>query len=59
MKVEGQVKFADVIEVLERACTRVQLQYGLITERSIPTPAEPSLFLHGELIYTREIFMKQ
>jgi biopolymer transport protein ExbD len=53
VKVEGQVQFADVIRVLDRASSRVQLQYGLITERSTPTPAEPSLFMHGEFIYTQ------
>ena len=53
VKVEGQVKFGDVIEVLDRASSRVQLQYGLITELSTPTPAEPSLFMRGESIYTQ------
>lgn len=53
VKVEGQVRLGDVIEVLDRASSRVQLQYGLITERSTPTPAEPCLFMHGELIYTQ------
>lgn len=53
VKVEGQVKFGDVIEVLDRASSRVQLQYGLITESSTPTPAEPSLFMHSKVIYTQ------
>ncbi len=53
VKVEGQVEFGDVIEVLDRASSRVQLQYGLLTELSTPTPAEPSLFMHGEPIYTQ------
>jgi hypothetical protein len=52
VKVEGQVKFADVVDVLDRASARVKLQYGLMTERSTPKPAEPSLFMRGESIYT-------
>ena len=56
VKVEGQVKFGDVIEVLDRASSRVQLQYGLITEGSTPTPAEPSLFMYGKSIYTQYFF---
>jgi hypothetical protein len=54
--VEGQVEFGDVIEVLDRASSRVQLQYGLITEGSTPTPAEPSLFMYGKSIYTQYVF---
>jgi len=53
VNVEGHVKFGDVIEALDRASSRIQLQYGLITERSTPTPAEPSLFMYGKLIYTQ------
>jgi biopolymer transport protein ExbD len=53
VKVDGQVKFADMIDVLDRASSRVTLQYGLITERSTPTPSEPSLFMHDKLIYTQ------
>lgn len=50
VKVEGPVTFGDVIEVLGRASFLVRLQYGLITERSSPTPSEPSLFMQGELV---------
>jgi biopolymer transport protein ExbD len=53
VRVEGQVEFGDVIEVLDRASSGVQLQYGLMTERSTPTPAEPCLFMGGELIFTQ------
>ncbi len=53
VKVEGRVEFADVIDVLDRASSRVKLQYGLMTERSTPTPAEPSLFMDGKFIYTQ------
>jgi hypothetical protein len=53
VKVEGQIEFADVIDVLDRASSRVKLQYGLMTERSTPTPAEPSLFMDGKFIYTQ------
>jgi biopolymer transport protein ExbD len=53
VKVEGQVKFADVLDVLNSASSGVKLQYGLITERSTPTPAEPSLFMRGKFVYTQ------
>ena len=53
VKVEGQVELADVIDVLDRASSQVKLQYGLMTERSTPIPAEPSLFMEGKLIYTQ------
>ena len=56
VKVEGPVMFADVIEVLQRASSHVPLQYALITAGSTPTPAEPSLFMHGEAIYTQYVF---
>ena len=53
VRVDGQVEFRDVIDALDRASSRVQLQYGLITESSAPTSAEPSLFMDGNLIYTQ------
>jgi hypothetical protein len=59
VKVEGQVDLGAVIQVLDRASSQVRLQYGLITETTTPTPAEPSLFMSGKLIYTQEIFMPQ
>src|SRR3954469_16897181 len=45
VRVEGQVGFGDVIEALDRASSQVRLRYGLMTERSEPSPAEPSLFM--------------
>lgn len=56
MKVEGQVEFGDVVEVLDRAISQAPLRFGLITERSTPNPAEPSLFMNGKLIYTQCCF---
>lgn len=56
VKVEGPVMFADVIDVLQRASSHVPLQFALITARSTPTPAEPSLFMRGEAIYTQYVF---
>lgn len=53
VKVEGSVTFGDVMEVLDRASSRVRLKYGLITGRSSPTLSEPSLFMQGELVYTQ------
>jgi hypothetical protein len=53
VRVEGQVDFRDVIDALKQAPSRVQLQYGIITERSAPTVDEPSLFLNDNLIYTQ------
>jgi len=53
VRVEGQVEFRDLIEALDRASSRVRLRYGLITERSEPTPDEPSLFMDGQCIYTQ------
>jgi hypothetical protein len=53
VKIEGLIEFRDVIEALDRASSRVHLQYGLMTEGSTPTPAEPSLFMDGKLIYTQ------
>jgi hypothetical protein len=41
VRVEGQVEFGDVVEALDRASSRVQLRFGLMTERTTPTPAEP------------------
>ena len=53
VRVEGQVAFGDVIEALDRASSQVRLRYGLMTEHSEPTPAEPSLFMEGRFIYTQ------
>ena len=53
VKVEGPVTFGDLTEVLDRASSLVRLKYGLITERSSPTPYEPSLFMQGQLVYTQ------
>ncbi len=53
VRVEGQVAFKDVIEALDRASSQVRLRYGLMTEHSEPTPAEPSLFMEGKFIYTQ------
>lgn len=53
VRVEGQVEFREVIEALDRASSRVRLRYGLITEGTAPTPAEPSLFMGGQLTYTQ------
>jgi biopolymer transport protein ExbD len=58
VKVEGQIEFADLIDVLDRASSQIKLQYGLITERTTPTPTEPSLFMHGEHVYT-QYFLSQ
>jgi hypothetical protein len=57
VKVEGQLEFGDVVEVLDRAASRVQLEFGLMTGRSTPTPAEPSLFMNGKYIYTQYFFV--
>ena len=53
VKVEGQIEFADLIDVLDHASSKTKLQYGLITAHTTPTPAEPSLFLHGQHVYTQ------
>lgn len=53
VKVEGQVEFGDLIDVLDSASSRIKLQYGIITERSTPTPAEPSLFMRGKFVSTQ------
>jgi hypothetical protein len=56
VEVEGQLEYGDVIEVLERARSWVPLRFGLMTELTEPTPAEPSLFVDGEVVYTRYFF---
>ena len=53
VRVEGQVEYRHVIEALDRASSYVRLRYGLMTDRSEPTPAEPSLFMEGQFIYTQ------
>ena len=53
LKVDGQVPVGDMIEVMDQASSLVQLSYLLMTGRSTPTPAEPSLFLHGKPIHTQ------
>ena len=52
VKVEGQVYFQDVVEILDRASSQTRLQFALMTKRVEPTAAEPSLFMAGEPIYT-------
>src|SRR5579884_4044953 len=52
LRVEGQIEFADLIDVLDRASSRIKLQYGLMTRRSAPTPTEPALFMNGQHVYT-------
>jgi biopolymer transport protein ExbD len=41
VRVEGQVEYQDVIDALDSASSRLHLRYGLMTDRSEPTPAEP------------------
>ena len=53
VRVEGPVEFRALVEALDLASSRAGLRYGLITERTEPTPAEPSLFMGGHAIYTR------
>jgi biopolymer transport protein ExbD len=53
VQVEGQIEFADLIDVLDRGSSQIKLQYGLITDRTAPTPTEPSLFMHGKHVYTQ------
>jgi hypothetical protein len=56
VKVDGQIEFADLIRILDNASSQTKLQYGLITERTTPTPNEPSLFMHSKHIYTQYFF---
>ena len=56
VRVTGPVEFGDVIAVLDRASSRVALRYCLLTEGSMPTPTEPSLFLGDQLLYTQYFF---
>lgn len=58
VSVEDQVEYRDVIEALDRASSQAPLRYGLMTKHSEPTPAEPSLFMEGKLIYT-QYFLSQ
>jgi hypothetical protein len=53
VSIEAHTQYRDVLEALDRTSSHVQLRYGLMTERSAPTPAEPSLFMDGKLIYTQ------
>ena len=55
-RVEGLVDFQDVVEVLDRASWRTPLRFALLTKQMEPTYAEPSLFMNGELIYSRCCF---
>ena len=59
VRVEERVEFRDVIEALDRASARTRLRYGLITERTEPTPAEPCLIMDGRCIYTQYFFPRE